>query len=1630
MEQDFSSSKPAFEEGSRWSFKRVMLYMQNGFSAISLRVPGKVWVIAGIYLSLYAIDLISKITKHRILKYAFLKLAMVTLALLCSTNISAQAATCSFATGQGSAPANWTRFCWLDFSTYDSTQVDSGGGQNFIFALNDGSTLAFNFRRISGPSNALRSRTAPTNYGLPYGYTPFGYSAFTGISGKPVIRQEGGYGQNLLFSISNIILKNSAGNVIPDFNFIVADGELTGLGEELAFTTDGGNWVIAGLAPSSLGPDYSVVTNTGSAIQLTGVSSSSYGSHIVSTRGPLNTSISMNYFDGFIGGGGVAIAIINPEADLKITKSNAATSFYAGSSTTYTVTATNSGPAKVTGAILSDPIVPGLTVTNVACAATPGVCTPATTPTIAQLQSGTFKLPLLSNGATYALSVTANVTGSSGTVSNTASIAAPLGVIDTDTTNNSAVDTDTVLLKPVLTTADSITGIIGTTGGTNILNAFTGDSIGGVAATSANASLSAITTVPAGLLFNTTTGAVDVIAGTVSGTYTFNYKLCDIGNAANCNTATVSVAVISAPIIALPDTPASVNGAIGNISLINAFINDSFNSIALDLTKVTAAVTSFASNPGVALSASTGIVSVAVGTPAGSYTIGYKICENLNPSSCASTTISVTVLGASIAATADAPTSINGAMGNVSLINAFTNDIFNGGALDLTKVTATVTSFASNAGIALNTATGVVSVATGIPLGSYNIAYKICENLNPTNCANTTISVTVTAAPIAATADNPPAVNGASGNVSLTNAFTNDRFNGGTLDLAKVTATITYPASNVGVTLATTTGVVSVAPATPNGSYTIGYKICENLNPGNCANSIITVVVSAASIIAINDVPSPVNSVSGNPNVINVFANDTLNGVVATPVQVIATLTSPATNIGIAFDSATGIVSVVAATPAGTYAISYKICEILNPANCSDATITIVVSASAIIATADSPASVSGLAGDANVINVFANDTLNGSVIDKAKIITTISSPASNAGVTLDPATGIVSVAAATPAGTYSIGYKICERLNPANCTNTTVAITVSASSITAIDDTPAPVNSATGNINAMNAFANDMINGVVVDVTKITATVITPSRNAGVVLDLATGIVSVAVATPAGTYSIVYKICETLNPTNCASATISITVISTIQKSALSGVVFKDSNGDGRLNSGEVLQRGWIVEALQAGVVVGSAISNDQGFYKLDSLVIGARYDIQFRNPENKVVYQVIQNVDVDGNTTVINQNLPIDPSGVIYDSITRMPIAGASATLTDARGVSLPAACFIDPSQRDQRTGLSGFYRFDVVPGGAAQCPTSETLYTIRITPPATYNILSSVLPPQAAPFDPTGRASPINISPSANPPTGTDSAIYYLNFRLAANDPDIIFNHIPLDPFLTRAPLIVSKTTSKRIASIGELVPYTITVRNTESIDRANVDVVDSVPQGLKYVRGTALAEPAQTDRQLVWRAQTIPANSSVSYPLAFVVGAGVSGGTKVNTGFARDSVSGVDISNRGTATVSITASAVFDCAEVLGKVFEDSNRNGYQDNGERGLPAVRLATVNGQLITTDSFGRYHLTCAAVPDAQIGSNFVLKVDPATLPADYELTQDNPQSIRLTRGKFGELNFGAAPADTIQRSDSLGQN
>jgi large repetitive protein len=176
------------------------------------------------------------------------------------------------------------------------------------------------------------------------------------------------------------------------------------------------------------------------------------------------------------------------------------------------------------------------------------------------------------------------------------------------------------------------------------------------------------------------------------------------------------------------------------------------------------------------------------------------------------------------------------------------------------------------------------------------------------------------------------------------------------------------------------------------------------------------------------------------------------------------------------------------------------------------------------------------------------------------------------------------------------------------------------------------------------------------------------------------------------------------------------------------------------------------------------------------------------------------------------------------------------------------------------------------------------------------------------------------------------------------------------------------------------------------------------------------------PVEEGRLLSWPNQSFAAGEEKRVQLILVVGAGVGEGEHVNQAFAVNAAVNTVVSNVADATVRLIPDPDFDCTDILGKVFDDANMNGVQDEGEAGLPGVRLATARGLLVTTDAEGRYHITCPMIPNEDRGSNFILKLDARTLPTGYRMTTVNPETVRLTRGKFAKLNFGAGVGRVVR--------
>ncbi|MEP6484239.1 MAG: hypothetical protein ABJB01_07300 [Rudaea sp.] len=127
--------------------------------------------------------------------------------------------------------------------------------------------------------------------------------------------------------------------------------------------------------------------------------------------------------------------------DLAITKTDGVTTVVPGNSITYTIVVTNSGPSNAVGATVADTFPAAFSGTWTCVGSLGGTCTASGSGNI----NDTVNVPV---GASVAYTVTGTVSaGSTGTLSNTSNVVPPAGTNDSNPTNNSATDTDT--LTPV-----------------------------------------------------------------------------------------------------------------------------------------------------------------------------------------------------------------------------------------------------------------------------------------------------------------------------------------------------------------------------------------------------------------------------------------------------------------------------------------------------------------------------------------------------------------------------------------------------------------------------------------------------------------------------------------------------------------------------------------------------------------------------------------------------------------------------------------------------------------------------------------------------------------------------------------------------------------------------------------------------------------------------------------------------------------------------------------------------------------------------------------------------------------------------------------------------------------------------
>jgi len=384
-----------------------------------------------------------------------------------------------------------------------------------------------------------------------------------------------------------------------------------------------------------------------------------------------------------------------------------------------------------------------------------------------------------------------------------------------------------------------------------------------------------------------------------------------------------------------------------------------------------------------------------------------------------------------------------------------------------------------------------------------------------------------------------------------------------------------------------------------------------------------------------------------------------------------------------------------------------------------------------------------------------------------------------------------------------------------------------------------------------------------------------------------------------------------------------------------------------------------------------------------------------------------------VDGcGSGVAMAQLLVDPAGILFDSQTNQPIAGATVRLIDVTGAGnggFPGADAlvtqfdgVTRSASQVVTDANGMFQFPQV---------AESVYRLAITPPGDYRYPS--------------QTAAANLPSSRTIATGSHGE----EFTIGADGHAVILD-VPLDS--PNDGLFLQKRASRDTVEIADTLQYTVTMRNTSGLELSRLTLTDTLPPGFTYLKnsarldGTAVGDPDGGKGPTL----TFPIDSlqttdrTLTYRVA--IGPGALEGDGINRAILRSVAPARKVSNTASASVKVEGGVFDDRAYVLGKVFADCNANSIQDAGEPGVPRVRMYMEDGSFVITDNQGKFSFY-GVTPRTH-----VLKVDATTLPPGAQLAPIShhhakdgaSQFVDVKRSELHRADFAIAPC-----SNALGR-
>ena len=623
---------------------------------------------------------------------------------------------------------------------------------------------------------------------------------------------------------------------------------------------------------------------------------------------------------------------------------------------------------------------------------------------------------------------------------------------------------------------------------------------------------------------NTTNGKVIVPAGTPTATYTLKYRICAL--AGDCDEATVKVYVGTARLTVRSETLYYTN----DMTVGNVLTNDTIGNQSVTAADVTITATPSTDTGMPRINTSTGSVTVANNTPAGTHTVYYTLSTTDGQSGSAIASVIVTASSTIVSVTneeytyAGVPT-----VGNV-LDNDKVIDPLNGVRNAAGLVNITQLNRPNGVLVPRIEADGKVVVPAGTATATYAIGYRVCAGIGA--CGTGTVTIYVGTATLVV---NPDTFTSSTTTGTIGNILDNDRVGTRKPRPDEVSITVSGTTAPGLPTIDSNTGSVTVYDNTPQGTHTVTYTECQVGNPSTCTTTTLTVEVPQDpnfNLEAVEDIYR-VDEGSVATVVGNILSNDKRGGV--SPVRAsevnITIVRTPTGSLLPTINATTGVVSVPSGIATGTYEFEYRICTGIGA--CSSAKAIVYVGNVLVI----NPDTFT-YTGTPDIGNITDNDRMGNRTPTINTDITITVSPITPGHPTLDKDTGKVTVHPNTPAGTYTINYQVCTKVGPRQCQSGTVTVIVPY--LVAVNDNfTYDVNEVVGNI-----LTNDTMNGNTRSVTTRDVSISVLAQPSGTVpvIETTTGNVKVGRGILHGTYTYTYQIATT-SPVATATATVSVKV-------------------------------------------------------------------------------------------------------------------------------------------------------------------------------------------------------------------------------------------------------------------------------------------------------------------------------------------------------------------------------------------------------------------------------------------------------------------------------------------------------